>query len=73
MAQDCMAAIAIMGLSLIISAPRHVAGNSLDLLFISEQVEHDLDVDELKITQLTWSDNFLGFRSPSQLELLQTQ
>ncbi|XP_066477595.1 galactose-3-O-sulfotransferase 2 [Tiliqua scincoides] len=48
-----------MGLSQKIWAPTHTAGHVLDLVFTAGQGASDLDVEEIKITPLSWTDHFL--------------
>ncbi|XP_066486426.1 serine protease 33-like [Tiliqua scincoides] len=52
-----------MGLSQRISAPTHDVGHTLDLVFTAGQADGDLEVEDIKITPLSWTDHFLvGFR-----------
>ena len=58
-AQDFMAAMTTMGLSQCVISPTHEKGRTLDLVFSTGLEDGGLDMEELVVTPLSWSDHFL--------------
>lgn len=58
-AQRFMVAMTTMGMSQKTLSQTHKAGLMLDLVFTAGQEISDLDVEEIKLTPLSWTDHFL--------------
>ncbi|XP_058039240.1 uncharacterized protein LOC131198516 [Ahaetulla prasina] len=58
-AREFMASMTALDLTQLVNGPIHIGGNTLDLFFVSGQWLNDLELGDLVIHPLSWSDHTL--------------
>ncbi|XP_058047319.1 uncharacterized protein LOC131202394 [Ahaetulla prasina] len=58
-AREFMVSMTALDLTQLTNGPTHIGGNTLDLIFVSGQWLNDLELGDLVITPLSWSDHLL--------------